>query len=242
MNKKNRIITIFGMTFLIGVVLSAQIGAQNSGQRGLVLITQTQMYKEELQKVQEEKESAGKQLLEYESRIDEIEKDEAGKSAYLKSLVEDVDKYKIDAALTDVKGPGIKITIMDPVLLEENLLEKDESIIMSNCDLLISLVNKLKSAGAEAISINGQRILATTEIIFVGDNVNINTVPTAPPYLIKAIGDPDALEYALTIRYGIAELMRQSYSLQVTVEKQEEVTIPRYNRIINFRYAKPAKD
>lgn len=61
---------------------------------------------------------------------------------------------------------------------------------MLRSDLLLSLVNKMKDAGAEAISINGQRIITTTEISLAGNNVNINTVPTAPPYVIKAIGNP----------------------------------------------------
>lgn len=113
---------------------------------------------------------------------------------------------------------------------------------MIRYDLLLALVNKLKDAGAEAISINGQRIIAKTEISLAGDNVNINTVPTAPPYTIKAIGNPDTLEGALTIRYGIVENMRNNYGLQVSIAKQEEIEIQRYNGVLRFLYAKPVEN
>ena len=110
---------------------------------------------------------------------------------------------------------------------------------MVRSDLLLSLINKLKDAGAEAISINGQRIIARTEISLAGDNVNINTVPTAPPYTIKAIGNPDTVEGTLNIRYGIVEVMRNNYGLQVSIAKQEEIEIPRYSGVLRYLYAKP---
>jgi len=64
-------------------------------------------------------------------------------------------------------------------------------------------------------------------------------VPTAPPYTIKALGNPQTLESTLTIRYGIVETMRNNYGLQVELAKHEEIEIPRYNGVIKFRYAKP---
>jgi uncharacterized protein YlxW (UPF0749 family) len=97
----------------------------------------------------------------------------------------------------------------------------------------------LKDAGAEAISINGQRIISTTEISLAGDNVNINAVPTAPPYIIKAIGNPDTIEATLNIRFGIVEQMKSRYDLGVEINKSEEVTITRFSSVLVFRYAKP---
>jgi uncharacterized protein YlxW (UPF0749 family) len=99
----------------------------------------------------------------------------------------------------------------------------------------------MKDAGAEAISINGQRMIVTTEISLAGDNVNINTVPTAPPYIIKAIGNPDTIESTLTIRFGIIEQMK-SYGLRINIEKKKEIEIPRYSGIIKYRYAEPVAE
>ena len=112
---------------------------------------------------------------------------------------------------------------------------------VQTCALPI-FVNKLNEAGAEAISINEQRIVSKTEISLAGSNVNINSVPTAPPFIIKAIGDKDTLEATLNIRFGIVYTMREQYSLQISVKKQDEIIIPRYNGIIKFRYAKPVDE
>ncbi len=158
----------------------------------------------------------------------------------LKAAMVDLERYKMGSGMVDVKGPGVIITVDDPIPTEENPGD-GYSTIMSRYDLLLYLVNKLKDAGAEAVSINGQRIIAKTEISLAGDNVNINTVPTAPPYTIKAIGDPDTIEGTLTIRFGIVEIMK-SYSLQVSIAKQDEIEIARYNGVLRYLYAKPVED
>jgi uncharacterized protein YlxW (UPF0749 family) len=155
-------------------------------------------------------------------------------------MVADLEKYKMAAGVLDVKGPGVEVTIDDPIV--EVLDGEKYSVIMYNYELLLGFVNKLKDAGAEAISINGQRIITNTEISLAGENVNINGVPTAPPYIIKAIGNPDTIEATLTIRFGIVEQMKSRYSLSVEIIKSEEVSIPRYSNVMAFRYAKPVKE
>jgi len=124
----------------------------------------------------------------------------------------------------------------DPIQTDE--YADDHSVIMLRYELLLSLVNKLKEAGAEAISINGQRIIVTTEISLAGNNVNINTVPTAPPYIIKAIGNPETIESTLTIRFGIIEQMK-NYGLRIKIEQMDDIEIPRFSGILRFRYAEP---
>ncbi|MBE6021261.1 MAG: DUF881 domain-containing protein, partial [Clostridiales bacterium] len=99
------------------------------------------------------------------------------------------------------------------------------------------LVNKIREAGGEAISINDQRITAYTEISLAGNNININGVPTAPPYEVKAIGNPSTLESTLSIRYGILYSMQNEYGLKVTLTQEEKVDIPRYSGVITFDYA-----
>jgi uncharacterized protein YlxW (UPF0749 family) len=175
-------------------------------------------------------------LNELEERLAEIEKEKSDEDFFLKGVVSDLEKYKMAAGVVDVMGPGVIVTVDDPLPTEE--LSDEYSVIMLRYELLLSLVNKMKDAGAEAISINGQRIIVTTEISLAGDNVNINTVPTAPPYIIKAIGNPDTIESTLTIRFGIIEQMK-SYGLRINIEKQDEIKIPRYSGIIKYRYAEP---
>ncbi len=139
-----------------------------------------------------------------------------------------------------MEGPGLEITIKDPDNAGQ-FEEEESATIITDYDILLSTVNKLKEAGAEAVSINGQRILSKTEIIPVERHLNINAVPTAPPYVIQAIGDADKMEAVVNIKYGVAYTLRQS-GFKVELKKQDKITIHRYSGSLRFRYASPVAD
>lgn len=242
MKKYSGVIVVGLLALCIGLVISIQISTtQSSDIGGLVPVSKLKVYETELTKLRAEKEDALAELMKLETRMDQIEKDKANEDFFVKGIVSDLEKYKMSAGVIDVHGPGVLITIDDPSPTEEFL--NDRSVIMDNYELLLSLVNKLKDAGSEAISINEQRIISTTEISLAGSNVNINGVPTAPPYMIKAIGNPETIESTLTIKYGIVYEMERKdrYALQVNIKKKDEIVVPRYNGVIKFRYAVPVK-
>ena len=91
--------------------------------------------------------------------------------------------------LSEVKGSGVIITVADSDI--------DSSAVLNSSDLLIhdtdilKIVNELKNAGAEAISINDQRVILTTSIICGGNIININGEKIGSPFIIKAIGLPE---------------------------------------------------
>lgn len=241
MKNKGGIIVIFALALLIGLIISIQLNTSDSSDRGgLVTWAQANALERQLKEVRGEKEIILTEYLELEHRLKEIEEQSISEDALLKAAMKDLERYRMASGVVDVKGPGIIITVDDPIPTEENPGD-GYSMIMIRYDLLLSLVNKLKDAGVEAISINGQRIIAKTEISLAGDNVNINTVPTAPPYTIKAIGDPETIEGTLTIRFGIVEEMKNKYGLQVSIAKQDELEISRYKGVIRYLYAKPVE-
>lgn len=229
------------LALFIGLVLSVQMRTTAGNyEGGLVPLSKVKSYEAELKKVKDEKADVTADLVELEARLSAIEKDKAENDAFIKGLVTDSEKYKISAGVVDVVGPGITMTIKDPPVKED--YGQEFSTIMYNYELLLSLVNKLKEAGAEAVSINGQRMVASTEISIASNNVNINGVPTAPPYYIKAIGNPTTLNDAINIRAGIVETMKLKFNLSVTTEKKQEVVIPRYTGTIKYKYAKPLEE
>ena len=104
-----------------------------------------------------------------------------------------------------------------------------------------NVVNELFACGAEAISVNGQRIVATSSIRFLGPVILINSVQVAPPYVMNAIGNADVMDRALTLRGGVAEPLRQLDMMQV--RKQHSLTVPAYKGTTRFNLARPtAKD
>ncbi len=240
MKKYSGMIVIGLLALFIGLVISIQLTTtQGSDQGGLVPVAKAQGYLEQLKQVRVEKDAAVQQLNELEERLDKIEKEKSDEDFFLKGVVSDLEKYKMAAGVIDVKGSGVVVTVDDPLPTEE--FSDEYSVIMLRYELLLGLVNRMKDAGAEAIAINGQRIIATTEISLAGENVNINTVPTAPPYIIKAIGNPETIESTLTIRFGVIEQMK-SYGLRIDIEQMDELEVPRYSGIIKYRYAKPVEE
>lgn len=227
---------------VLGLVLSLQFRSIQ-GNNYLEGISPTQKAQElaaELKKIREEKQQLINEVILLESKIKEIEESESKEDVLVKNISAELEKYKIISGLRSVKGPGVVVVVDDPPKDPEAI--SDGSFIMYNYDLLLSLVNKLNEAGAEAISINEQRIVSRTEISLAGNNVNINSVPTAPPFVIKAIGNKDTLESTLNIRFGIVYTMREQFNLQVSVKKQDEIIIPKYNGIIRLRVAKPLEE
>ncbi|MCL1982704.1 MAG: DUF881 domain-containing protein [Clostridiales bacterium] len=238
MKKASAMITIGIMALLIGWVLSVQIlTTDGSDQGGLVPIIKLKQYEEELKMLRGEKEDALSELVELEDRMKKIESEKTAEDDFLKALVSDLEKYKMASGVLDVQGPGIVITIKDSAKTDE--YQDDYNSILYNSEQFLSLINKLKEAGAEAISINEQRIVGTTEISLAGNGININGSATAPPYTVKAVGNPAIIESALTIRGGIIETMKKKYNWIVDITQREEIAIARYTGVVSFKSAKP---
>ena len=227
---------------ILGIVITLQFRAvQNNYLQGIGSGQKAQELAAELKNIREEKQALISEVNILEAKIKEIEEAESKEDVLVKNISSELEKYKVISGVRPVKGTGVVVVVDDPLMDPQFPL--DVSVIMYNYDLLLSLINKLNDAGAEAISINGQRFVSRTEISLAGSNVNINSVPTAPPFVIKAIGNSDTLASVLNIRFGIVEQMRSDrYNLQVSVKKQDEISIPRYNEVIKFRYAKPVEE
>lgn len=143
-------------------------------------------------------------------------------SFYLKNLKESIDDIKLKAGLTDVKGAGIIVKLNDAEVRKKNVLVED--IIIHDKDIVL-ILNELKKAGAQAISINNERVIATSEQICAGPTVRINKRRYAVPYEIKAIGDPEEL-FANLDGSTIAAILRR-YDIRVDISKSKEIIIPK---------------
>ena len=238
MKKYSAVIVVGCMTLLIGWALSVLITTTDgSDQGGLVPIVVLTQYEAELKILRGEKEDALKELNELEELMKEIETEKAAEDAIIGNLVSDLEKYKMASGVVDVLGPGVVITIRDSAKVDEYI--DDYNGILYNSEQFLSLINKLKEAGAEAISVNEQRIVGTTEISLAGNGININGSATAPPYTVKAIGNPATIESALTIRGGIIDTMKRNYNWIVDITQREDVAISRYAGVVSFKSARP---
>lgn len=136
---------------------------------------------------------------------------------------------------TDVTGPGIEV-LLDDSTQTKKFADNPNLYIIHDEDIL-RVLNELRAAGAEAISLNDQRIVATSEIRCAGPTVSVNNVRSAPPYVIKALGDPKTLTSALRLRGGVVETF-EFWGIEVKITKQDEMVIPALKGSYNFTHAK----
>ena len=149
-----------------------------------------------------------------------------------------LERERLLAGTTEVEGAGIEI-VLDDSTISKKANENPNLYIIHDEDLL-RVLNELRAAGAEAISLNDQRIVAMSEVRCAGPTVSVNNVRSAPPYVIKAIGAPKTLTSALRLRGGVVETF-EFWGIQVKIKAAEKVHIPALKAPRNFEYAKIVK-
>jgi len=121
-------------------------------------------------------------------------------------LQEELQKANMFAGLAPVKGPGIVVTL-DDSLRSPKAGEDPNNLLVHDTDILM-VVNELKASGAEAISINGERVIAMSEIRCAGTTILVNSNKIAAPFVITAIGDAGELESGISLKGGYMETLK----------------------------------
>ena len=129
---------------------------------------------------------------------------------------------------TDVEGEGIIITLRETNLEETGMIDAND---------ILDIVNELRNAGAEAISVNEERIINMSDIVFINEIFinKVNGQKIEAPYVIKAIGNPSYLESALIGNGGPVDKMKK-IGHDINIEKPNKVTIHKYNGEIKTKY------
>lgn len=236
--KKGKItvcITIAIACFVLAIVMSMQFKVVKETDitsietmREEELRTELANWKKMYKEAQEQYDEKSTKLAEYKEK----EQSEEESSKLVEKELEQINMY---LGKTDVEGQGITIKIQDINNQDENTSEEDATKPISAEDLLV-VVDYLKLAGAEAISINGERIISMTDIVDVGSNslIFVNQQRILAPYIIKAIGDPVKLESTLLGNGGYVEELR-NYGFTVDIDKGK-VSISKYSKEIGHKY------
>ena len=164
--------------------------------------------------------------------------DQAAQGPHLSDQKSKLETARIEAGVSKVAGKGVEVTLNDSnVALQPD--ENPNLYVLHDEDVL-KVLNELKASGAEAISINDQRLLATSEVRCVGPTILVNkTKRLAPPFVIYAIGDPVTMETSLRMRGGVIESLKV-WGIQVNVKQQDRVVVPAYSGAVSYEFAQPA--
>ena len=239
MKIKGEVVALVLVSLILGLILSIQFKTINQSVGEGVMPTQrAQELANELRKAQSEMESQLRHIQDLELKIEQYEKGGIENDIYAENLYKDAMKYRMLAGYTDLVGEGVILEINDPPV---DIQFGEGFSIVDELDLILQVISVLNAAEAEAISINDQRYTGFTEIVRAGNHIEINGVSTGSPIIIRAIGNPDTLESALSIKWGIVWQLR-NYDYIVHLTQQKEVQIPRYRRVKDFIYATPVEE
>jgi uncharacterized protein YlxW (UPF0749 family) len=226
-------IAITLVSMILGLMLALQFkNVQNVG--GNVSLQRTQELTSQIQKLNQDMQSQEKLITELEARIVEYENAAQDEGKLNDTMYQELERARILAGLTELEGAGVVVTL-DIVPYSD----WGEYGIVRNVyhEDLLTLINELNAAGAEALEINGERIISTTEIRSAGDYIVINTNRYSVPFEIKALGNPDTLEASLKLLGGVADNLGEE--LEITIRREDKIRIPKYNGPLQLEYALP---
>ena len=163
------------------------------------------------------------------SALENIRKQASDNDSESADLNKKIQSANILLGFTEYKGQGVIVTLDDNKLVNSDNISAMEDIndyLVHYSDLL-QMLNELRNAGAEAISINGQRIVSTTAISCIGNVVSINGERVGTPFEISAVGNPEQLYGALTRPDGYTSFLTK-YGLLKEIKKSTDITVPKY--------------
>ncbi len=234
--KKYSVAIILGVTCLIlvlAICIQIRTIEEASSEVGSSLNDNGEM-KDKVMEAQEDYKQIYNELEKAEKKLEEIRQVATSNNQedeLAKLELEDNNKVQ---GLTEVKGKGIIITLDDNREVDTTEVLNISSYLVHEEDLL-QIINELFNAGADAISINNQRIVSTTSVLCDGNIIRVNGEIISVPITIKAIGYPESLYYALTRPQGYLDIMEND-GVIVGVEKSEDITISKYEGVYNYDY------
>ncbi|NLM06340.1 MAG: DUF881 domain-containing protein [Tissierellia bacterium] len=167
-----------------------------------------------------------------------IEASKKGSDNLIKNYKAEIEERKIELGYYDVKGPGIIIKMYDNDIIRPDWYDVNFDVVHDG-DIQI-IINDLRLAGAEAISVNDERLTSKSGIQCGGPTIWVNDVAMATPFYIKAIGDPNKLYASVTAPNTYGDSLKEIVGLEASVV--DEITIKAYSGDRNFKYAKPIKE
>jgi uncharacterized protein YlxW (UPF0749 family) len=225
------------VTLGLGIIIQSKT---TNGQMLYVSAKAITDYKTTIKSEKKEIAKTKKLIEDNKSKLALLEDESIDNSVLLVSNMEkERNLYEIYSGATDLAGPGIIITIDDGV---RDLFDGEDinNILVHDVDILI-IINDLKKSGAEAISINGERLVESSSVICSGYTVQINGVRYARPFIIQAIGDGNKMASSLIGPDGYGTSLK-AWGVIFKIELSDEINIPAFTQEKSYKYVEKVKE
>ena len=235
MNNKIKQKSVIFLTFVLGIIISIHIKSLNPSNTFVSLNSIREM---ENQINLERIETDNITKLIQQRKVD-LSKYKAAYKEHgnVKSVIKnEFDNVKTAAGFTRLIGEGIIVELRDSDIDIKNG-DDPNKIVVHNVDVL-NVINDLNVAGAEAISINGERVISLSEVKCSGATISINGTTYGQPFVINAIGNKEFLEAAIVEPKSYANLLKVVFNINVKYKISDKVVIPEYYKQIDLKYLK----
>lgn len=227
-------VSIMIVCLIVGIMLSIQFRTTESYDPQL-RESRTEDLSNKLNTITSERDALANEVVSLREKLTHLNNNDQA----IADLQSELKNSNTAAGLLPVQGPGIIVTLNDS---SRNVQpgENPNYLLVHDNDLL-TIVNEMKASGAEAISINDERITAMSEIRCAGTTILVNWNKIAPPFIIRATGDSALLESGLSIKGGYLETLKVVYGIEVQLQKSEKVEIPAYKGALSLKYSTPVE-
>lgn len=236
-NKPNIIVSVFSI--LIGVFIAIQF-KQNIPNFVPVTLNSIQATKYEINAINKEIDELNIMIDRKNDQIRMLESIADGDENIIDILQSELNEHMIIAGFGQMQGPGI-IVRMEDNPSEEAFGQEFDLDLIHDVDVL-RIINDLRGAGAEAISINNQRVLSISEIKCGGPIIRINGRSLGAPFYISAIGDQKLLYASINAPNTYGYALKTIDQINIETSLEDNIIIPKYSGRFSFRYAKPSKE
>lgn len=234
---------------LLGVMGGGLLSLKGKEQAGTIQGAVTrrsdsqQLVESTVDKLEADQTDLKRQIAEARAQLDQIQADSAQQKEQLSEVTSQIAAERITAGLVPLQGQGVIAIFQDSTTAAIPQGEDPNNYILHDY-MLRDVVNTLWAGGAEAISLNGERILGATPLYCVGTTVICNATRLSPPYEFHAIGNPEALADGLRNSPQMEQfnLRAQIYDLPIEIRKETRVEVPAYSGSTALKHAQPADE
>lgn len=203
MKKRQIAITLGIMCFILTVAICVQIKTMNSASSTVAQTLEDNGLRDEVLKMKEKYDNTYRELENAQKELEKVRQEATKNDETAEAKEQELKENNMLLGNVDVKGEGVEVNLQDAPSTDTTLNAADQIV---HYDDIQWIVNELKNAGAEAIEVNGQRIINTTSITCEGNIIKVNGERIGSPFNIKAIGSQSLL-------YGGLERARIIYGL-----------------------------
>lgn len=236
MNRKQIAITLGIMCLILTMMIVMQLKTTKSSNKVVAQSLANDNLRDQVLRWKERYDVTYSALQASEKKLEQVRQKVSENTEGSSEKEEQLKKNNILIGLTDVSGEGVIVTLKDNTSSTSDSTILDPSYSLVHYGDILGIINELKNAGAEAISINDQRVIYTTSITCEGNVINVNGEKVSSPFVIKAIGSSVYMNSALSRPGGTIEFL--NYAIQASVKTSNNITIKKYTGVINPKYIK----